>query len=169
MIKLFSQELKTPIGTLEIVGSSSGLCQISFPNRPSECRSVWLERYFSQLSKKRKTPFLNQALEQLREYFEGQRQCFQLQLDLKGTPFQIRVWEQLLDIPYGCTVSYGEIASRINKSQASQAVGAAVGNNPIPIVVPCHRVLGHDGSLVGFSGGLPVKERLLKLEGAQFL
>ena len=169
MIKLFSQELKTQIGTLEIVGSSSGLCQISFPSRPSECRSIWFERYFSQLPEKRKTPILNQALEQLREYFEGQRQCFQLQLDLKGTPFQIRVWEQLLNISYGCTVSYGEIASRINKSQASQAVGAAVGNNPIPIVVPCHRVLGHDGSLVGFSGGLPVKERLLKLEGAQFL
>ena len=169
MIKLFSQELKTRIGTLEIVGSSSGLCQISFPNRPFECRSVWFEQYFSQLPKKGKIPILNQASKQLREYFAGQRQCFQLQLYLKGTPFQVRVWEQLLDISYGCTVSYGEIASRINKSQASQAVGAAVGNNPISIVVPCHRVLGHDGSLVGFSGGLPVKEMLLKLEGAQFL
>jgi len=169
VIKLFSQKLKTRIGTLEIVGSSLGLCQISFPNRPSGCRSAWFERYFSQLPKKGKIPILNQTLNQLREYFSGQRQCFQLQLDLKGTPFQSRVWEQLLDISYGCTVSYGEIASQINKSQASQAVGAAVGNNPIPIVVPCHRVLGYDGSLVGFSGGLPVKKKLLKLEGAQFL
>ncbi len=112
-------------------------------------------------------PLLSQTLEQLRRYFQGDRRRFRLRLDLRGTPFQLRVWEQLLKIPYGCTVSYGEIARRIDQPRASQAVGAAVGSNPVPVVVPCHRVVGHDGSLVGFGGGLPAKEQLLELEGAR--
>ena len=86
-------------------------------------------------------------------------------LDLRGTAFQLRVWNELLKIPYGSTVSYGEVARRIGNPRAGQAVGAAVGRNPVPIVVPCHRVIGQDGSLVGFAGGLATKEKLLELEG----
>ncbi len=167
MIKLYSQKLKTPVGALRVAGSSLGLCRISFPVKPSGHWSHWFERHFSQLPEEYSVPLLCQTLEQLREYFEGDRRRFRLRLDLRGTPFQLRVWEQLLKIPYGCTVSYGEIARRIDQPRASQAVGAAVGSNPVPVVVPCHRVVGHDGSLVGFGGGLPAKEKLLELEGAR--
>ncbi|MBN1857835.1 methylated-DNA--[protein]-cysteine S-methyltransferase [Candidatus Bipolaricaulota bacterium] len=104
------------------------------------------------------------ALSQVHEYLIGARRTFDLSLDLCGTVFQKDVWEALRTIPYGVTVSYGEIAERIAKPRAVRAVGQAVGANPVPIVIPCHRVIGHDGHLVGFGGGLPLKERLLSLE-----
>lgn len=110
---------------------------------------------------------MEKALIQLREYFEGERRIFQVPLDLRGTAFQLRVWRELAKIPYGFTASYGEIALRVRNARAGQAVGRAVGANPVPIIVPCHRIIGHDGALVGFGGGLPTKEKLLELEGAR--
>ncbi len=104
------------------------------------------------------------ALHQLREYLIGARRMFDLPLDVRGTAFQKDVWNALCGIPYGTTVSYGEIAAQIDRPRAVRAVGQAVGANPVPIVIPCHRVIGHDGHLVGFGGGLPLKERLLSLE-----
>lgn len=104
------------------------------------------------------------GLDQLHEYLRGERREFDLDLDLRGTPFQRRVWSELLKIPYGETVAYGDIAARVGNVNALRAVGQAVGANPIPIVIPCHRVVGKDGRLVGFGGGLPLKERLLYLE-----
>ena len=104
------------------------------------------------------------TLDQLHEYLRGERREFSLDLDLRGTPFQRRVWDTLIDIPYGETVAYAEIARRIGNVKALRAVGQAVGANPLPIVIPCHRVVGKDGHLVGFGGGLPLKERLLFLE-----
>ncbi len=101
---------------------------------------------------------------QLDEYFAGTRTTFELPLHPVGTEFQRTVWHELGQIPYGITISYGELARRINKPAAVRAVGAANGRNPLPIVVPCHRVIGRDGSLTGFSGGLSTKEFLLKLE-----
>ncbi|RLE39793.1 cysteine methyltransferase [Candidatus Acetothermia bacterium] len=105
------------------------------------------------------------AVAQLFEYFSGFRRQFDLPLDLRGTAFQLAVWEKLLGVPYGETISYGELALEIGKPTAARAVGAAVGANPIPIIVPCHRVIGKTGGLVGFGGGLDLKRRLLALEG----
>ncbi|MGH9318473.1 MAG: methylated-DNA--[protein]-cysteine S-methyltransferase [Vicinamibacteria bacterium] len=102
---------------------------------------------------------------QLREYFEGKRRVFSLDLALEGSDFQKGVWEAVARIPYGRTASYGEIAHLIGRPKASRAVGAANGANPIPIVIPCHRVIGSNGSLTGYGGGLPLKRRLLALEG----
>lgn len=106
------------------------------------------------------------ARAQLDEYFAGKRQHFELPLHPVGTPFQLMVWQALRRIPYGVTISYGELARRIGKPKAMRAVGAANGRNPLPIVVPCHRVIGADGSLTGFGGGLPIKRHLLGLEQA---
>ena len=100
----------------------------------------------------------------MREYFAGRRKSFNLRLAPEGTPFQLQVWEQLQAIPYGRTISYGELACRIGNPSASRAVGLANGSNPIAIVIPCHRVIGANGKLTGFGGGLDVKEKLLALE-----
>lgn len=111
-------------------------------------------------------PVLQQAKAQLQDYFAGQRQQFDLPLTLAtGTAFQQSVWQALLAIPFGATCSYGQLASRIGKPSAVRAVGAAVGRNPLTIIVPCHRVIGTDGSLTGYAGGLNRKTTLLQLEG----
>ena len=107
---------------------------------------------------------LAQARRQLDEYFAARRRRFDLPVAPEGTAFQVRVWRQLERIPYGETISYAELARRIGQPTAARAVGAANGANPIPIVIPCHRVIGANGTLVGFGGGLDVKERLLELE-----
>jgi len=104
------------------------------------------------------------VVSQLMEYFAGQRQWFELPLAPEGTPFQQRVWRELQDIPYGVTISYGQLAARIGQPTASRAVGLANGSNPLAIVIPCHRVIGANGALTGYGGGLPIKERLLALE-----
>lgn len=113
-----------------------------------------------------RAPFRD-AIEQLKAYFAGKLTVFNLTLAPEGTPFQQSVWRALLDIPYGETTSYGVVAKRIGKPSAIRAVGAANGANPIPIVIPCHRVIGRNGKLTGFGGGLPRKELLLKLESRQ--
>jgi len=109
-------------------------------------------------------PLLRQAVDQLRAYFAGELHDFKLPLDMQGTEFQNRVWRQLCEIPYGETRSYSFVANAIGAPKAVRAVGAANGSNPIPIVVPCHRVIGAGGSLVGYGGGLPMKRFLLDLE-----
>jgi methylated-DNA-[protein]-cysteine S-methyltransferase len=109
---------------------------------------------------------LAETCAQLRAYFAGQLRQFQVPLDMQGTGFQLRVWRQLEKIPYGETRSYLQIATALGSPQAVRAVGAANGANPIPIIVPCHRVIGAGGKLVGYGGGLPLKKRLLELEGA---
>jgi O-6-methylguanine DNA methyltransferase len=103
--------------------------------------------------------------DQLAEYFIGRRHAFSVDLDLRGTPFQVRVWSELLTIPYGETRTYGEIARALGQPRATRAVGQAAGHNPLPIVVPCHRVVGRGGTLVGFAAGITTKARLLRLEG----
>lgn len=110
---------------------------------------------------------LHHAEQELREYFAGQRKVFSIPLDMQGTEFQLGVWRALLEIPFGTTRSYGELAASLGNPQACRAVGAANGRNPIPIVVPCHRVIGSTGKLTGFGGGLPMKEFLLRLEASQ--
>ena len=107
--------------------------------------------------------------QQLDEYFSGERTCFDLELELSGTDFQKQVWLELARIPYGRTISYGELARRIGNPKASRAVGLANGKNPIPIIIPCHRVIGKNGKLTGFGGGLDVKAYLLELEAPKGL
>ena len=105
--------------------------------------------------------------QQLRAYFSGELENFTVPLSPEGTPFQQKVWSELLKIPYGETISYGELARRIGNPNASRAVGLANGSNPIPIIIPCHRVIGSNGKLTGYGGGLPIKEKLLALEKRQ--
>ncbi len=144
--------------TVRLVSSDSGLRAIDF----EPFRAIDGEPADS-------APITVEAARQLRAYFAGDLRRFELPLDLRGTPFQLRVWEALLDIPYGETRSYLQIAQAIGSPLAVRAVGAANGTNPIPIVVPCHRVIGSSGKLVGYGGGLPLKKRLLELEGARAL
>lgn len=106
-----------------------------------------------------------EAERQLREYLAGERKTFDLPLDQRGTPFQREVWNAVYEVPWGTTVSYGEIARRIGKPKAVRAVGAANGANPHPVIVPCHRIVGSNGTLTGYGGGLPLKRKLLALEG----
>lgn len=113
----------------------------------------------------RETPLLREAVRQLALYFEGRLKRFDLPLALKGTPFQRDVWQAIFDIPYGETRSYGEIARAVGRESARRAVGMASHRNPVPIIVPCHRVIGANGSLTGYGGGLEVKRSLLTLEG----
>jgi methylated-DNA-[protein]-cysteine S-methyltransferase len=138
---------------LRMVAGDRGLCAIEFS--PEGAR----DGHPSQGN-----PVLQETERQLRSYFAGDLRQFQLPLDLAGTPFQQRVWRELLKIPYGETRSYGQLASTLGTPAAGRAVGAANGVNPVPIVVPCHRVIGAGGKLVGYGGGLPLKRRLLALE-----
>ncbi len=146
----------TAVGRLLLARDGSGLRLINFQNgrRPHDPDPQWHER----------ADAFDDVVSQLREYFTGQRQQFELMLAPEGTPFQQRVWRTLLDIPYGATISYAQLAARIGLPTASRAVGLANGSNPLPIVIPCHRVIGADGKLTGYGGGLPIKERLLALE-----
>ena len=152
--------LDTPIGKLLIAGDRETVRRIEFPENgePRKPHAGWIESSAGSLE---------EAARQLREYFSGARKEFDLPLAPEGTDFQRAVWRELQNIPYGDTISYGELARRIGNSNASRAVGAANGANPIPIVIPCHRVIGANGKLTGFGGGLPVKEKLLALESRQ--
>ena len=147
--------IDTPIGELTLIARDGALAGLRFPG---------YDRAGGTISTEGTEPVLEAAAAQLREYFAGERTAFDLPLALDGTPFQQEVWRALADIPYGETVSYGEQAKRLGRPDAVRAVGAANGRNPIAIVLPCHRVIGADGSLTGFGGGLETKRRLLDLE-----
>ena len=140
-----------------IVGDASAVLQITFPTqgRAAKAEAGWVESQRGPVG---------EAVRQLREYFAGERTDFDLPLAPHGTEFQRSVWRHLQGIPYGATISYGELARRVGNSKASRAVGSANGKNPLPIVIPCHRVIAGDGTLGGFGGGLPMKQALLALE-----
>ena len=148
--------LNSPIGDLLLAGDESTLSLIGFPKgkmrHDPEPDWIFNEKPFAA------------ARQQLAEYFAGDRKDFDLPLQLSGTEFQVQVLEELQRIPYGETTSYGDIATRIGRPKAVRAVGAANGRNPLPIVIPCHRVIGSSGDLTGFGGGLDLKEALLRLE-----
>jgi len=149
--------LESPIGSLLIAGDAEAIRQISFPKNGKAVKpeSGWTESARGPVA---------EAIRQLREYFAGRRTEFDLPLEPEGTPFQKSVWRGLQQIPYGVTISYGELARWVGNPKASRAVGAANGKNPLPIVIPCHRVIGANGTLTGFGGGLPIKQALLDLE-----
>ncbi|WP_299772718.1 methylated-DNA--[protein]-cysteine S-methyltransferase [uncultured Pseudoteredinibacter sp.] len=147
----YREFIETPVGCLQICALEDGLCAILYA--PEEGVSEQSNEY-TRLAKK-----------QLQEYFNGKRKEFQLSLSVEGTDFQKQVWQQLKAIPFGECRSYGDIAQALNKPKAMRAVGAANGRNPLPIIVPCHRVIGSNGALTGFAGGLDMKEWLLRHEG----
>jgi len=151
-------QIESPLGPLLLAADQAGLREIRFVGRhPAQPESSWTED---------RAP-LTETIRQLEAYFAGDLENFNLQLAPEGTPFQLEVWQRLCDIPYGKTISYGELAGRIGNPKASRAVGLANGSNPIPIVIPCHRVIGSNGKLTGYGGGLPIKEKLLALEKRQ--
>jgi len=153
---LLSSTYDSPVGTLTLVAGSTGLRAISWPDR--EWRHVGLQGADVELGS---TPVLERTARELDEYFAGDRTSFDVPLELEGTDFQLAAWRALAAIPYGETRSYSEQAVRIGRPSAVRAVGAANGRNPVSIVLPCHRVVGSDGALRGFGGGLDVKEWLL--------
>ena len=145
---------KSPLGILKISADEKGIKEIEFAQE--EFKSI----------QNSSSKIIKDCIKQLDEYFRGKRKSFELKLNPEGTEFQKKVWKELLKIPYGTTLSYGEIARRIKNQKAVRAVGQAIGRNPIAIVIPCHRVIGSDGSLTGYASGLWRKEWLLKHEGA---
>lgn len=149
--------MESPVGPLLIAGDEDGLKFIIFATekRAADPAPNWEESESS---------LIREAVRQLKAYFSEELTSFDLPLAPSGTPFQMAVWRELRQIPYGKVISYGELAKRLGKSRAVRAVGAANGANPIPIVIPCHRVIGSNGKLTGYGGGLHIKEALLALE-----
>jgi methylated-DNA-[protein]-cysteine S-methyltransferase len=149
--------VESPLGPILVAGTALGIQRINFQhgNAPVPIPAEW----------ERDDGAFHHAADQLRAYFAGRLRAFELPLAPGGTPFQQAVWNQLRAIPYGETRTYGQLAQRLGRPTASRAVGAANGQNPLPIVVPCHRVIGSTGKLIGFHGGLQLKEFLLGLEG----
>jgi|CXWL01.1.fsa_nt_gi methylated-DNA-[protein]-cysteine S-methyltransferase len=151
-------QFKSKIGPLYLVASQKSLQGVFFDKQPT--------KLIKKLDpSKPEQKILGQAARQLEEYFSGQRKKFDFTFDLSGTAFQRQVWGELSKIPYGKTVSYRDIAQRIRNPKAVRAVGSANGKNPVCIMIPCHRVIAADGSIGGYSGGLDIKRKLLKLEG----
>ena len=146
-------QVDTPIGRLTVVAADTGIRRILWDGEAPPEEAI-----------EGGSDTLDAAVEQIREYFAGARTTFDLPLDLGGTPFQQKVWQELGSIPFGTTISYGEQARRIGRPKAARAVGAANGRNPVPVVLPCHRVIGSGGALTGFGGGLDTKRILLRHE-----
>lgn len=157
-MQLSFMEMASPVGLLKLVAHDTALVAVLWENEdPKRVR-------LAELIEDKKHPILLETQKQLNEYFSGQRKVFDLPLDFEGTEFQEKVWQVLLTIPFGETRSYKQIAEQIGNVKAVRAVGAANGKNPISIIAPCHRVVGANGKLVGFAGGLENKDILLKLE-----
>lgn len=144
----------TKIGKIGIEENGVAITQVSFVKGDT----------LEEVLEKNETELLKKAISQIEEYFEGKRNFFDLPIEPKGTEFQKKVWNALIEIPFGETRSYGEIAKTIGNEKAARAVGMANNKNPIPIIIPCHRVIGANGKLVGYAGGLEIKERLLNVE-----
>lgn len=160
----YDSKLFPLLGRIYVAATEKGVCAISFPTHS-------VESFFEKILAQFQPNFFTQnpdpfedLYRQLDQYLAGRKVSFAVPLDLQGTPFQLQVWKALADIPYGETRSYGEIARAISRPKACRAVGLANHNNPVPIVIPCHRVIGAKGDLVGFGGGLPLKKRLLAME-----
>jgi methylated-DNA-[protein]-cysteine S-methyltransferase len=156
-VRASSEELSrrtcaTPLGRLILVGSDAGLREVLWDDDADESGGG------------SSPDLLEEAERQLRAYFSGARRCFDLPLDLVGTAFQLAAWHALADIPFGTTISYGEQARRLGRPHAARAVGSANGRNPLAVVLPCHRLIGADGSLVGYGGGIARKRMLLEHE-----
>ncbi|MFC7391591.1 methylated-DNA--[protein]-cysteine S-methyltransferase [Scopulibacillus cellulosilyticus] len=163
---IYIDDMESPVGMLTIACHQDGLCNIEFGDIDTAFPKIqtWAKRNMIRNDIKQDSDYTKEVVNQLNEYFQGERKSFDLPLYLKGTPFQIKVWEALQDIKYGETKTYKDIAEAIGKPKAVRAVGGANNKNPISIVVPCHRVIGSSGCLIGYGGGLDKKQILLEHE-----
>jgi methylated-DNA-[protein]-cysteine S-methyltransferase len=152
--------LESPVGELHVAATDRGLCRISY------LREGWEDALARQFGVRVLRSPLDEVRRELDEYFEGKRTEFDLPLDLRVAPFYAEVLRELALVPYGRTETYGALATKVGRPRAARAVGTVMNRNPIPIVLPCHRIVGANGSLTGYAGGLDVKRRLLQLEGA---
>ncbi|MDL4840399.1 methylated-DNA--[protein]-cysteine S-methyltransferase [Aquibacillus rhizosphaerae] len=164
---LYYDEMETPVGPLTIIMTNKGLCRIDFGEMKqlSSVLHTWSKRFFLSSSIVKDPSRFDQVKKQLIEYFQEERQEFSIDYHLLGTPFQQKVWEALIkEIPYGETRSYKDVAKCIQAPKAIRAVGGAINKNPLSIIIPCHRVIGSNGALVGYNGGMEKKKHLLRLE-----
>ncbi|WP_147803123.1 methylated-DNA--[protein]-cysteine S-methyltransferase [Alkalicoccus halolimnae] len=170
MEKIYYGEMDSFLGPLTLAATAKGLCMIQYGNQKNvlssmkrrwekqEQNSLWIEDY----------TVIGEAIREIKEYFDGSRNKFDIKMDLRGTAFQKQVWEQLQLIPCGNTQSYKDIAEALGNPKAVRAVGGANNKNPVPILIPCHRVIGADGTLTGYAGGISIKESLLNHEKSSF-
>ena len=166
MESLATTEYPSPLGTLRIAATPKGIVRIALPRAGGRGFAGWLQRALPHPERLDWLPLLDKVRRELDEYFACQRHGFDVPVDLRGTPFQIDVWNALRAIPFGDTTSYGALARSIGQPRAARPVGAASGANPLPILIPCHRVIAAGGKLGGYSGGLEIKRKLLALEKA---
>jgi O-6-methylguanine DNA methyltransferase len=157
-------EFESPVGALRVASSERGLAWVGLPRGSGRGLEGWRVRNAPGARLAAAWAPNQQAIAQLVEFLEGKRRAFDLELDLRGTPFQLAVWDAVSAIPYGETRSYADVARSVGHPAAMRAVGAANGANPLPLVVPCHRVVATGGALGGYGGGLPLKRRLLAME-----
>src|SRR6266850_1203037 len=167
--KIYCTSFDSRIGRIYVASTEKGVCKISVPRESRKDFFEWLKRHFDLENVLDNRARNKEVIDQLSRYFNGKLAKFTCPMDLLGTPFQIRVWKELSKIAYGTTITYKHLAKRVAAPKASQAVGRANSANPLPIIVPCHRVLGSNGALVGYSCGVKTKEFLLRLEGAIIL
>ena len=162
-MKIYFADFQSPIGDLHLASSDQGVIFISFSGKENLMKD--LEKLVPDMELEENTSKNKKVIRQLKDYFSGTRKDFDLPLHMIGTEFQKLVWRQLCQVPFGKTASYKEIAEKIGKPKAMRAVGQANHRNPIPIIIPCHRIIGANGHLVGFGGGLDKKRFLLSHEG----
>jgi len=163
---VYCTSFDSKIGLIYVASTDKGVCKVCVPRQTKKDFIKWLRDNFDDSEVVDNKSRNREVIDQLTRYFNGKLAKFTVSVDPHGTPFQVRVWKELQRIPYGTTISYKQLAKRLGTSRGFQAVGRANAANPISIIVPCHRVLGTDGSLVGYSSGIKTKEFLLKLEGA---
>lgn len=162
--RVYCASFESPIGVIYTASTEKGLCKVALPKDGKSSFFGWIKDNFAPdniVDDRKKN---SNAIKQLNEYFIGKRMKFDLDIDLIGTSFQLRVWTELTKTPYGQVVTYKQVARRLH-TKGFRAVGATIGKNPVPIVIPCHRVVGSDSRLVGYAGGIKLKEYLLRLEG----
>jgi len=167
MAKIYLSTFSSPIGNLMIASNNKGICKLSTTREDEGEVRRWLNGCYPGIPQLVDSAAHEQVIAELKAYFAGQLQQFNVPLDLRGTTFQLTAWQALLDIPYGEVRSYQQQAIALGNSKAVRAVGGANNKNPIAIIVPCHRVIGKNGALVGYGGGLEMKEYLLNLEGVK--
>jgi O-6-methylguanine DNA methyltransferase len=165
-VRLSTGVVETPLGQLRVAVTESGVARIALPRSSGSGFAGWLRNVYAGAERVPWLPLLDKLSLELGEYFAGKRREFSLAIELRGTDFQCSVWQEIADIPYGQTRTYSEIARGAGRKNAVRAAGTATGANPLPILIPCHRVIAAHGKLGGFSGGLDAKRRLLALEKA---
>ncbi|EKU93824.1 Methylated-DNA--protein-cysteine methyltransferase, constitutive [Alloiococcus otitis] len=168
--RLYYSYFETKLSRLLLMKTQVGLARVDSLSLEDVRQTSWFNRYFKGAELVKSDLAFDRDRQQLQEYFAGDRSKFDLDLDGQGTPFQKEVWQALQSIPYGQTLTYGGLADRLGRSsKAAQAVGRALGQNPLLVVVPCHRILSQDGKLTGYRGGLALKKALLKVEGINYI